>query len=276
MSSDYDIVMGLDETLELDTIVEKSNKASNPITRFEHISDGTEHENELNNIQTHTSVFNPSKSGEYEIDINGQNLSLKVRDKTDTLQNSSFESGNLSSWKTFGNASYSVSTNQSYEGSYSLSLSSDKQERGFVNTTYKFSPPLTVEWYQYFPSGVGSSYDIQYIYGYQDSDNFYAYAPRNIFGSNYWFKKQNGSYSQLDENEASNDANTGEWYKVTVKWNVDGTHSAEIVRVSDGSTKQTNSITDTTFTSEGYVGVGYYPSTGQGNSYVDSINIVSN
>lgn len=164
MASNYDIVMNLDETLELDTIIEKSSRASNPISRFEHISDSTGHKNELNNMQTHTSVFNPSKPGDYEIDVNGQTLSLNVRENTLDLQNGGFESGDLNEWKTFGNASYGISSNQSYQGTYSLSLSSDSEERILVNTTDKFSPPVTVEWYQYFPSGVGSSYDIQYIY----------------------------------------------------------------------------------------------------------------
>lgn len=70
-----DITMSLNDTLELDTIIKESADATVPIT----VADGTEGTDfDLDGIQTHTGIFNPTNSGTYNINIKGQELTVKV------------------------------------------------------------------------------------------------------------------------------------------------------------------------------------------------------
>lgn len=68
-----DITMSLDDTLELDTIIEDSSRASNPLSDVDSSF-------EQYGIQTHTNILNPTEPGDYTITINGQTLSIKVTD----------------------------------------------------------------------------------------------------------------------------------------------------------------------------------------------------
>lgn len=72
MSSNYDIKMNLDETLELDAIIQNWNAESDDTIN---VTDGTYYN--LSGFQTHTGVFDPQKSGDYTINVNGQELSIK-------------------------------------------------------------------------------------------------------------------------------------------------------------------------------------------------------
>lgn len=71
MSSDYNIQMSIDDTLELDSIIEKWSKPNDTINinRTDHDLDG---------IKKYTGVFNPKGTGEYEIEINGQTILVNV------------------------------------------------------------------------------------------------------------------------------------------------------------------------------------------------------
>jgi len=73
MSNNYDIEMSLDDTLELDSVV----KEWNPPTEFVNINGGSYTKT---GIQTNTIVFDPDESGIFEININGQNLKIRVID----------------------------------------------------------------------------------------------------------------------------------------------------------------------------------------------------
>jgi hypothetical protein len=70
--------MTTDDTLELDTIIENSSRASNPINKID--TNANYNKDDLKGIETHTSVFDPPESGEYEIYVNGQVLSINVTD----------------------------------------------------------------------------------------------------------------------------------------------------------------------------------------------------
>lgn len=71
-----DITMSLDDTLELDTIIKEINSSSGVAT----ITDGTEGTDyNLGIIQSQTEVFDPINSGTYNIDINGQTLTVDVK-----------------------------------------------------------------------------------------------------------------------------------------------------------------------------------------------------
>lgn len=104
---DSDITMSLDSTLELDTIIQESNIASNPVT----VTDGTEGSDfESDGIETNTYVFDPINSGTYNIDINGQTLTvevLKTYDVPDAVKNQSL------AWYPFDK--YSTDTTENIE-----------------------------------------------------------------------------------------------------------------------------------------------------------------
>lgn len=63
--------MNVDETLELDTIIEESTRSSDPVTNVDSSF-------EQYGIQTHTHILNPTKPGDYTINVNGQELTVKV------------------------------------------------------------------------------------------------------------------------------------------------------------------------------------------------------
>lgn len=68
-----DITMSLDDTLELDTVVEESVDALDPISNI----DSTFNQK---GIRTYTGILDPTEPGKYTINVNGQELSIKVRD----------------------------------------------------------------------------------------------------------------------------------------------------------------------------------------------------
>lgn len=73
-----DIKMSVDDTLELDTIIKKDTGAVDPIN-VEEPSDFSEGSDfNLSGIQTKTGIFDPKKSGDYKLSVNGQILNVKV------------------------------------------------------------------------------------------------------------------------------------------------------------------------------------------------------
>lgn len=82
-----DITMSLDDTLELDTIIQQDSTAVNPIGTVTEINDGSTHNNNLSGFQKKTAIFDPPKSGVFKIPINGQELKVEVIDSS-TIQDS--------------------------------------------------------------------------------------------------------------------------------------------------------------------------------------------
>lgn len=74
----YDLSMSVDDTVEIDTIIKESSIASDiiDVNKPTDFSEGKEFN--LKGFQTHTGVFDPVVSGDYELNINGQVLSIKV------------------------------------------------------------------------------------------------------------------------------------------------------------------------------------------------------
>lgn len=73
-----DITMSLEDTLELDTIIEKSSRVLNSVGTIKYEgSDSTVHNSE--GIQTGTFIFDPQEPGSYTIPVNGQELTVKVK-----------------------------------------------------------------------------------------------------------------------------------------------------------------------------------------------------
>lgn len=91
MSSDYDIEMSLNDTLELDAIIEKTTRASSVVS----VKIGESYD--LDGFSTHTAVFNPKESGDYKLNVNGQILEIKVinPDSIPTTIIDNFEDGDI-------------------------------------------------------------------------------------------------------------------------------------------------------------------------------------
>lgn len=73
MSSDYDIEMSTDDTLELDAII---SDWSNPDT----VVDLNGSDFNMSGFQTSTAVLDPQSPGKYTIKVNGQELTINVSD----------------------------------------------------------------------------------------------------------------------------------------------------------------------------------------------------
>jgi hypothetical protein len=88
-----DIKISLDDTLEIDTIVNNWDTPSNLINDK---NDGFK----LSGLQTKTGILQPKDPGTYRIDINGQELTVEVTDPSNVPEAStdSFEDGDYNNW----------------------------------------------------------------------------------------------------------------------------------------------------------------------------------
>jgi hypothetical protein len=86
-----DITIGLNDTLEFDTIIQQDSSATNPVGTITEINEGSTHNNDLNGFQTKTAVFDPSKSGTFKIPVNGQQLTVKVIDNSNVSESEANE-----------------------------------------------------------------------------------------------------------------------------------------------------------------------------------------
>jgi hypothetical protein len=97
----YDIKMTTDDTLELDAIINEWSTPSSAITVNPQGSLRSD-SHSLNGFETKTGVFDPDKAGEYEIKINGQILSINVKDASvipdSALARYEFEQSVSDSW----------------------------------------------------------------------------------------------------------------------------------------------------------------------------------
>jgi hypothetical protein len=140
-----DIEMTTDDTLELDTIIEFSSRAKKPIN----VTEGSDYN--ITGFQTHTGVFDPESSGDYTIEVNGQELSIKVRDnnrpKTLDFEDQTVGSGVPQGWKNIntGGASVSVTSSTSYSGSKSIKFDGQITQNRSISPTESYGKyqPLT-------------------------------------------------------------------------------------------------------------------------------------
>lgn len=179
-----DITMSLEDTLELDTIIEESSRASNPLGSVVKDEDGSIHNDKLNGFQHHTVSFKPSEPGTYKIPINGQELTVKVSGKFNVPDSKIFynfednksdksidKSPNSNDGSFIGSPTY---TNNSVYGNKALSTDSSSgvnyPDTGVVRPTKNWSvvlfirdPNLTGSNLRYYWSA-RENYDIKLIY----------------------------------------------------------------------------------------------------------------
>lgn len=148
-----DITMSLDDTLEIDTIIEESTRASEPITEIKYEGNQTNDYNSRG-IQTHTEVFEPKKSGNYTITVNGQDISIDVKSPRSIPSTvvESFEDGSNDEYQTV-NGGWSTSTNYVWEGTYSGRFDQNASHKAFSSEgdglNYYPKQGDVVEWYVY-------------------------------------------------------------------------------------------------------------------------------
>lgn len=123
-----DIEISLNDTLELDTIIKQSIIASDPVK----VTDGTEGKDfDSKGIETNTYIFDPTNPGTYNIEINGQKLTVKVIDYNIISDSgiSQEEDGELSEFS--GDTSYyqTVKSPTVSGSDYAISYSTDSNDR---------------------------------------------------------------------------------------------------------------------------------------------------
>lgn len=115
-----DITLSLDDTLELDEIIQEWSRTDSNLNL-----NGDESSFDISGLQTKTSILNPQEPGEYTITINGQDLSVEVTDPS-TIPNNpiyNYESGSITGWQNDNSKSLSAVTTtndgtDSPEGAY--------------------------------------------------------------------------------------------------------------------------------------------------------------
>ena len=110
-----DIIISKDETLEFDAIIEESSRLDSVVDIDRNNTDYN-----INSFQTHTGVFDPQDTGEFNIKVNGQELTVKVTDKSTIPNNEGFEHNDLSGNYIGDISNFAISTSQVFDGQYSL------------------------------------------------------------------------------------------------------------------------------------------------------------
>lgn len=237
--SDPDITMSTGDTLELDTIIEESSSSD-----ILNITDGTEGQDfNLSGIDTHTDIFDPIKSGTYNIDVNGQTLTVEVID-TNIISSSGIsqeEDGELSEYT--GNSSYykTVSSPTISGSDYAISYSTDSNDR-YIEAEFERGKYNKFSLYVY-PENVNS--EVLFV----DSSNgnvifgiYFRDRNRNTAGIYYSGSdkttgsiKNSGSVNRYDGTELVSSSNTSSKYYHIEIINIDWSNETVDIAV-DGST----------------------------------------
>lgn len=121
--AEYDILIDLNDTLELDTIIKKWDDPSSPLN-----SGQDEDKFNISGIQTNTTILDPKESGTHTLDINGQTLKVKVTNPnkiTEYIDN--FEDGSISEYNGDTN-NFTVDSTRVWNGEYSLRCTSNNSD----------------------------------------------------------------------------------------------------------------------------------------------------
>lgn len=263
-----DITMSVDDTLELDTIIQKSEDATKPISIEEPASfkEGTDFN--LDGIQTHTGIFNPSKSGDYKLNINGQILTVRVKDLStipDTIVDS-FEDGDLSEYSG-DTGGWVVNNNKPVcdidSGSYSAKSDFSSSYTEIVSTSGLSEYPSQGDllyYYIHFDNGFSnnSSANARVKYGCQSetkgSDCYRVEFEVNNGTMTLFADGANSGSDILLDEATSVSYPEDEFLELKIPWNTDGSMSPTLQDL-DGNQIASISGTDTSYTSGG-IGLG--------------------
>lgn len=206
MSSNYDIKMNLDETLELDAIIQNWNAESDDTIN---VTDGTYYN--LSGFQTHTGVFDPQKSGDYTINVNGQELSIKVIGSSVVIDD--FEDGDVTEWTHTNNGGINIESNTVYEGAYSAD-GGDGSRSYLDKYTISRGEKLEFYWYPANDSQVGFMMSDQNTNGIFNHRNLYQLENNEDNDNDLnLYSIVDNSRSVIDQRS---NISTNDWWKVTV------------------------------------------------------------
>ena len=266
--SDTDITMSLDDTLELDTIIKKSNIASNPVGTIKYEgSNSTVHN--YSGIQTNTYIFDPQQSGTYTIPVNGQELTVEVTNPStipDTFdfENQNDDSGVPDGWEIIdGEGSKpQITTNSSYSGDQSLKfdLSLAKSYAISPDGDWSSYQPLTA------PIGIALRKTSEQGGGANIGLNIFS-GGANSGSEHIRFHLRNGlqTYPNGSRTTLTTNFSSGDWVYVTVK-NIDPSNNTYTIEwnTPNESSSQTGLSMINDMSSDGYddIRVGAYESTG--------------
>lgn len=233
-----DIKMSIEDTVELDAIIKESTQVDSVISIDR---DNTNYN--LNGFQTHTGVFDPKDTGEFNITVNGQQLTVKVID-TNTIPNEGFEHNDLTGVYGGSTGDFSIQTGTVYEGAYALFGESNNSNTTILRKEgEKFSrlQDMKITWRQYPPSGSykgsGSLFLATSVDKFNNLSGYYFYSDARS-GNRNLRRIDNGSITNLDS--ADSGPSTDVWHRAELNLSSDGSMDFTI----DGKTL---SATDSTY-----------------------------
>lgn len=264
--------MSLNDTLELDTIIEESSRASDLVT----ITDGTEGQDfNSNGIRTDTYIFDPINSGTYNIDINGQTLTVEVTDTSNGLiedfNKTRYEDKGktLSEYYNGDLSKFSRQTNKKQEGSHAVKLSHNNDPFVIYNTDSLNNYPRPGDTFKCWFLTSNTSEKISILFGLQDNNNTYEV----MYDGALYIRIRDtdgGSSTNVSANISPNI-----WYYFKVSWGENGKIDAKIYDSSDSQVGNTVSTTDERYKSGG---IGFWANSPSGsgdqNKYWDKWTVI--
>lgn len=250
MSNDFDLTMNLNDTLELDAIIQEWNSI-NDIANVK-----TTKNHSIKGIQTNTVIFDPEDSGTHKIDINGQILKINVQDKSGVQIIDNFENGNLSKYSG-STGSFSVNNSGSYKGTHHLQINGtyNKHIYSYPGDGLSYYPKRgdKFELY-YYADGFGSGsppFESIPSFGVSDSSNYYRCF---INGNNGRFdinRISSGNSENSDFQSVSYPSRV--WLRIEIDFGYTSSDivSAKLERTDTNTVLANVSITDTEYDSGG-------------------------
>lgn len=244
----YDIKITTEDTLELDAIIRAWNAKSNSMVDVKDGTEGTDFN--LGGIQTNTAIFDPIKSGTYNIDVNGQKLTVKVEEAStipdsvvDNFDTALYDDQNntLSDYYTGDVNSFARATTTAYDGNYSL------QGDGGTGSGIEISSdsglpnyPQQGDTFEYYTYAGGTN---QLIYFEFANKNYAIHSG-----------VRDGTLELIldgtEEDQASTSLSKSTWYRHRVEWGSNGSISVTVYDPNDNIEGQVSG-TDATYTGGG-------------------------
>lgn len=257
--------MSISDTLELDAIIQEWNPENSGTVNVEK-SNG----HNLRGIKTNTAIFDPTKSGEHIININGQEIFINVEDKSINKEVDFFEDENIDEYSGSTNV-FNITDGTTdglttpREGSSMLREYISGGNAQIVSTSGLPNYPSSGDDFRcltYFgsQSGFQGGESIKTYFGVQ-SDVSASYAitlspPRNEIG----FRIDNSVVKTVPAT-----INGDTWYQKRFNWGSNGDIDVDIVNI-DGDNIGSLSITNSKYTSGG---VGFGHNAGGNSGYWD-------
>lgn len=251
------ISMNVDETLELDYLVEE---ITDDVVKVS--SEPTSGASSIDYIATQTSVFNPSEAGTYKLNINGQTIEIDVVDIPDS---EGFEHNDLTGTYGGDTGTFQIQTATVNEETYALEELGDATGTAVIvrSTQDKWSRyGIQMSWKQYYDStgrgGVGIFTTVDGV----SSVSGYRFHGDPVNGNVDIYRVDNGSSTRLTSG-GSGSPSTGSWLDASVALSDNGDLEFTIDSV-------TVSANDSTY-DEVYLGM----QTFEASSFVDDVQFAT-